>query len=164
MTAMATILTTVVSIAALTALAWAARKLLRAPLCPICTGVAGTWLWMVVARQIGVELDGTMLSVLLGGSAVGLSYQLETHLPPGRSVLLWKSLFFPAALVTAYGIASPDWLVLAGAAGPDVRISRAAARTDDRWCGRLEARRPDEKLLLSTGIAHIRYGSLRHDR
>ena len=117
MTAMATILTTVVSIAALTALAWAARKLLRAPLCPICTGVAGTWLWMVVARQIGVELDGTMLSVLLGGSAVGLSYQLEKHLPPGRSVLLWKSLFFPAALVAAYGIASPAWLVLAAAAG-----------------------------------------------
>ena len=113
---MTAILETVASIAAITALAWAAKKLLRAPLCPICSGVAGTWLWMLVARQYGVAIDAAMLPVLLGGSAGGISYQLEKRLPPGRSVLLWKSLFIPTALVAAYAIALPDWTVLAAAA------------------------------------------------
>ena len=109
-------LATVFSILVITALAWAAKATLRVPVCPICLGVGGTWLWMMVARYFGVAFDTSMLPVLLGGSAVGVAYQLEKHLPPGRSVLLWKSLFIPAALVAAYGIALPNWTVLATAA------------------------------------------------
>lgn len=112
---MTVILATLLSIATITALAWIAKRLLRVPLCPICTGVAGTWLWMVVARYFGLAFDTSMLPVLLGGSAVGIAYQLEKRVPEGRSALLWKSLFIPLALVAAYGIALPNWIVLGGA-------------------------------------------------
>lgn len=112
---MTPMLTTLLSILALTALAWAARKMLRVSVCPICLGVGGTWLWMVVARYFGVAFDTAMLPVLLGGSAVGVAYQLETRLPAARSALLWKSLFIPVGLVAAHGIAAPDWKVLAAA-------------------------------------------------
>ena len=110
-------LATVLSILAITALAWAAQRRARAPICPICVGVGGTWLWMLAARYLGVAFDATMLPVLLGGSAVGVAYVLERRLPEGRSALLWKSLFIPSSLAAAYGVALPDWTVLgAGAA------------------------------------------------
>ena len=111
MTPMTAIVATMLSIAAIAALAWAAKRLLRAPLCPICAGVAGTWLWMAIARNYGVAIDPLMLSVLVGGSAVGLTQQLEKRLSPGCPALLWKSLFIPVVLVVAYGIAMPDWTV-----------------------------------------------------
>ena len=110
---MAIVLTTVLSILAITVLAWAAKKMLRITVCPICLGVGGTWLWMVVARYFGMAFDTSMLPVLLGGSAVGLAYQIEKRLPPGGSALLWKSLFIPAGLVAAYGIALPNWTLFA---------------------------------------------------
>jgi len=105
---MTAILTTTVSILTITSAVWVAKRLLRVPLCPICLGVGGTWLWMVVARYVGVAFDASMLPVLLGGSAVGVAYQLEKHLPQGRSALLWKSLFIPLALVAAYGVSLPN--------------------------------------------------------
>jgi hypothetical protein len=107
---------TVVSILAIAALAWAVKWMLRVSVCPICLGVGGTWLTMVVARYFGVAFDTSMLPVLLGGSAVGVAYQLEKHLPEGRSALLWKTLFIPLSLAAGYGIALPDWTVLAAAA------------------------------------------------
>ncbi len=108
-------LTAVLSILAITGLAWAAKKMLRVPLCPICLGVGGTWLWMLIARYFGVAFDTSMLPVLLGGSAVGVAYQLEKRLPRGRSALLWKSLSIPAGLAAAYGVALPDWTLFAAA-------------------------------------------------
>ncbi len=107
---------TVISILAIAAMAWTAKSMLRVPVCPICLGVGGTWLWMLVARHYGVEFDSTMLAVLLGASAVGVAYQLEKRLPEGRSALLWKSLFIPFGLAAAYGVALPNWTVLAAAA------------------------------------------------
>jgi hypothetical protein len=113
---MTIVLISVLSILAIAAAAWAANRMLRASLCPVCLGVGGTWLWMLAARHLGLSFDTSMLPVLLGGSAAGVAYQLEKRLPPGRSALLWKSLFIPAALVAAYGIAVPDWSALAVAA------------------------------------------------
>ncbi len=115
---MTTILATLVSIWAIAGLAWAVRGRLPFPVCPICIGVGGTWLWMAAARLLGLAVDATMLAVLLGGSVVGIAYQLEKRLPPGRSPLAWKMLFMPAGFVAAYGLAAPHWILLAaGAAG-----------------------------------------------
>ena len=47
---MSVILATTFSILAISGMGWAAKKLLRIPLCPICLGVGGTWLWMVIVR------------------------------------------------------------------------------------------------------------------
>ncbi|MBI2316819.1 MAG: hypothetical protein HYU75_07360 [Betaproteobacteria bacterium] len=112
---MTVVASTTLSILAIAALAWAVRRALRVELCPICLGVAGTWLWMLLARFAGLAVDASMLAVLLGGSAVGLAYQLERRLPPGRSPLLWKALFIPAGFVAAYALAGEHWVMLAGA-------------------------------------------------
>ena len=110
---MTAILTTTVSIFAIAGVAWAAKKLLRAPVCPICLGVGGTWLWMLIARALGYAVDATMLSILLGGSVAGIAYLVERRLPQGRSALIWKTLFIPAGFVAAYALAAPQWILFA---------------------------------------------------
>jgi len=110
---MTAILTTTVSISAIAGLAWAAKKLLRVPVCPICLGVGGTWLWMLIGRSLGYAVDATMLSILLGGSVAGIAYLVEKRLPLGRSPMLWKTLFIPAGFVAAYGLAASQWILFA---------------------------------------------------
>lgn len=107
------VIATIASILAIAGVAWAASRLLRIQLCPICTGVAGTWLWMIVARHSGFAVDAVMLSTLLGGSVVGIAYQLERRLAGARSPLLWKTLFIPAGFAAAYGLAVAQWALLA---------------------------------------------------
>lgn len=106
-----TILLTIASILALTSLAWAARKFTALPVCPICAGVAGTWLWMLAARALGVTIDATVLALLLGATVAGAAYQLEQRLPAGRSPLAWKAVFVPVGFVAAYGLLVPNWIV-----------------------------------------------------
>lgn len=110
---MTIILITTISILAITGLAWLARKVLPVPICPICVGVAGTWVWMLAGRLGGFEFDASMLAILLGGSVVGVGDQLEKRLPQGRSPLLWKTLFLPTGFVAAYGLAVGHWRLLA---------------------------------------------------
>jgi hypothetical protein len=109
---MIAILTTTASILAIAGAAWAAKRLLRVPLCPICLGVGGTWLWMVAARELGHAVDATMLAILLGGSVAGIAYQVEKRLPRGRSALLWKTIFIPPGFVAAYALAAAHWVLL----------------------------------------------------
>ena len=109
---MSTILLTIASIFAIAGLAWTAKRLLRVPLCPICLGVGGTWLWMLLARELGYAVDATMLAILLGGSVAGIAYLVEKRLPRGRSALLWKTLFIPPGLVAAYALALAHWVLL----------------------------------------------------
>ncbi len=112
---MAIVVTTIASILAIAGLAWAAGRVLRLPLCPICAGVTGTWSWMLIARHFGIAVDASMLATLLGGSVVGIAYQLERRLAGARSPLLWKTLFIPAGFAAAYGLAVAHWALLATA-------------------------------------------------
>lgn len=108
---MTALLTSLVSIYAIAATAWAVKRLLRVALCPICLGVGGTWLWMVAAREFGYAVDASMLAILLGGSVAGIAYQVEKRLPQVRSALLWKTLFIPPGFVAAYALATPNWIL-----------------------------------------------------
>lgn len=110
---MISILVTTLSIFAIAGAAWAIRGLSRVPVCPICIGVAGTWLWMLIARSLGYAVDATMLAVLLGGSVVGIAYLVEKRLPQGRSPLLWKTLFIPVGFIGAYSLAASQWILFA---------------------------------------------------
>ena len=110
---MTIILITTLSILAITGFAWLAGKILPFRVCPVCAGVTGTWIWMLAARLAGFAFDATMLAILLGGSAVGMAYQLEKHLSQGRSPLLWKTLFLPTGFAAAYGLAVAHWSLLA---------------------------------------------------
>lgn len=105
------------SILAIAAFAWGARRAFDLPLCPICLGVGGTWLWMLGARMLALPIDTTMLPILMGGSVVGTAYLLEKRLSPGRSGLLWKTLAIPLGFIAAQGLMLFDWIVVAVALG-----------------------------------------------
>lgn len=111
------IIITIISIFAITSLVWTANKMFPFQVCPICAGVAGTWLWMLAASLLGYQVDLVIVAMLLGGSVVGIAYQLEKRLPAGRSLLLWKTLFIPAGFIGAYSLVVSQWAMLAGAAG-----------------------------------------------
>ena len=100
---------TLLSIFAIACLAWLLNKRLPFKICPICAGVAGTWLWMLVGMFSGY-LPTTnyrlLTAVLMGGSVVGIAHQIEKRLPPERSPMLWKLLFIPAGFAAAYGLIS----------------------------------------------------------
>lgn len=98
-----------VSIWLLAALAWVARRTLRLSVCPICAGVAGTWLWMLAGRQFGIGPDTSMLPLLLAGSVVGVAYQLERFLPAGRSGALFKAMAIPLGLAAAHALDQSLW-------------------------------------------------------
>lgn len=105
----------IASMFSLALLAWLAGRVLRLSVCPVCVGVAGTWLWMLGARLGGVAVDSTILAILLGASAVGIAQWIENRLPPGRSPLLLKALALPAGFAAAYGLAAELWFVAAAA-------------------------------------------------
>lgn len=108
---MTTLALTLVSVLGLAALTWLAGRAFRWPLCPICFGVGGTWLWMLVARQAGFAVDATMLAVLLAASVVAVTERLEGRLRQGPSRLLWKVLVLTAGLLLAYGVAAASWRI-----------------------------------------------------
>ena len=101
----------ITSIFVITAVIWLLNKLLPYQLCPICAGVSGTWLWMLTARLLGYEIDMRIPAMLMGGSVVGIAYQIEKRLPINHSPLLWKTLFIPVGFVATYGILSAWWSV-----------------------------------------------------
>ena len=80
------------SIVVLAALASGANLLLhnRLKICPVCAGVFGTWLWMLVAHLFGVPVNVTVAALLLGGSVVGITTKLESRFPENRAKVVWK--------------------------------------------------------------------------
>ena len=73
-------------------------------LCPICAGVAGTWIWILIGIWVGwLDVESWQLTVALamGGSVVGIAYQLEKNMRP-RKILAWKILFIPIGFALAY--------------------------------------------------------------
>lgn len=143
---MTSLLIAIVSMFALGLLGWLAGKVSRLPVCPVCVGVAGTWLWMIAARFTGFAVDTTLLGILMGASVVGFAQAIETRLPPGRSTLAWKALALPAGILAAAGIAGEHW-GLAGAAGAALALLAAmalrqqdAGRSDSAVVSELEER------------------------
>ena len=64
--------------------------------CPLCAGVAGTWLWMLggIYGQLLFEENWRLLTaVLMGGTIVGILYQLERRKREPLSAWV-KILFF----------------------------------------------------------------------
>ena len=92
------------SILGITLLVYLANRILPFRICPICAGVSGTWIGLIIARFSGYPIDITIPALLMGGSVVGIAYQLEKKLPAEKSSLLWKTFFIPAGFIAAYGI------------------------------------------------------------
>ncbi|OGG78512.1 hypothetical protein A3A36_00430 [Candidatus Kaiserbacteria bacterium RIFCSPLOWO2_01_FULL_52_12b] len=101
-----TITITVLSILTVSALVWFVNRILPFTVCPICAGVFLTWVGLVGAHFLGYQINLIIPALLMGGSVVGIAYQLEKKfrdLPVGK-ILLWKILFIPGGLVAAYSI------------------------------------------------------------
>lgn len=85
-------------------------------ICSICAGVAGTWLWMLIGMltgQLPVASYQLPAAILIGGSVVGIAYQVEKFLPGlagWRTPLLWKALFIPGGFIAASFLLSFKWL------------------------------------------------------
>ena len=97
---------TIISILVISAVVWLLNRILPFVVCPICAGSFLTWIWLVGAYFAGYQIDLVVPAILMGGSVVGIAYQLEKKfrdLPAGK-ILLWKVLFIPAGFVAAYGI------------------------------------------------------------
>lgn len=100
---------TTISILAITGLVWLFNRILPFRICPICAGVSGTWLWILAGIYLGLlEAEGWKLiaAIAMGGSIVGIAYQIEKRLPSNRSPLLWKTLFVPAGFIAVYSAIS----------------------------------------------------------
>jgi len=100
------------SIYLITLLAWPLRRFTPIKVCPICAGVSGTWLWLLIGGLTGrLPITGYQLpiAILIGGSVVGIAYQLEKRLPKDRSPLLWKVLFIPTGFAAAYFLINFWW-------------------------------------------------------
>lgn len=109
---MAIVITTL-SIFIITGVVWVLNKALPFKVCPICAGVSGTWLWILIGmftNQLSVIDYQLPAAILMGGSIVGIAYTLDKSLPLGRSPLLWKIVFIPAGFVAVYSLISFLWL------------------------------------------------------
>lgn len=106
------------SIFALTLVMLFVNRVLRTAVCPICAGVSLTWLWMLAGMSFDLLPTSYFLlpvATMMGGSVVGIAYQVEKKLPAGSSPLFWKTLFIPAGFAGVYGVLAGSWLLAAGA-------------------------------------------------
>src|SRR3990167_8175559 len=109
---------TVISILAVSTLAYFAKRILPLKVCPICAGVFITCVWLLGAYFLGYQINLMIPALLMGGSVVGIAYQLEKkarNLSVER-LLLWKVLFIPAGFVAAYSLLAQLWTALLFAA------------------------------------------------
>jgi len=107
-----TIIIVTVSILVITATVWILNWILPLKICPICAGVSGTWLWILTGLYFGLlenESWRIVAALAMGGSVVGIAYQLEKKLSAGKSLFLWKTLFIPAGFIGAYGVLAEQW-------------------------------------------------------
>jgi hypothetical protein len=110
---------TVVSILAVTVLVWLANKILPFKVCPVCAGVFLTWVGLLGAHFFGYRIDLVIPALLMGGSVVGIAYQLEKKFA-GLSpdvLLIRKTLIISAGFIVAYSILAQWWTVFLFAAG-----------------------------------------------
>lgn len=86
-------------------------KIFNIRVCPICVAVAITWISMLVLRFLGYPISIPALALLIGGSVVGIAYQLEERLPDRRFALVFKMLFIPVGFIAGYAVVEEKWLL-----------------------------------------------------
>lgn len=107
------IITATASIIGLTVLVWSINRILPFSICPICAGVSGTWVWLLLAHFTDYQIDLTIPALLLGGTVVGIMSKLEKLIEP-KFVLVWKTIFVTAGFLAADSLITHHWLILAG--------------------------------------------------
>jgi len=102
----------VLSILAISTVVWLANRVLPFVVCPIWAGVFLTWLGLLAAHFImGYQIALIVPALLMGGSVVGIAYQLEKKLRGSSAdmLLLWKVFFIPIGFAAAYAVLEQWW-------------------------------------------------------
>lgn len=107
-----TLIVALILIVLIAAVAAAVRRFTRLAVCPICVGVSGTWLLLLVGTYAGYPVDPLVIGILMGGSVVGVAYQLEKRLRENMSPALWKLLFIPPGFAAVESTLQNRWLLL----------------------------------------------------
>lgn len=76
-------------------------------ICPICALVSLIWLAMLIGKWLGYNVNDDLLAMLMGGSAVGISYVLANRLE--NRVMAWKFISIPIALAAMYALLHFAW-------------------------------------------------------
>ncbi|OGG71248.1 hypothetical protein A3F27_00075 [Candidatus Kaiserbacteria bacterium RIFCSPHIGHO2_12_FULL_53_13] len=104
---------TVISVLIVSGAAWLASRILPFKVCPICAGVFLTWTGLVAAHLLGYQINLVVPALLMGGSVVGIAYQLEKKFRGSAgTLLLWKTFFIPAGFAAAYSLLAQLWTAL----------------------------------------------------
>ncbi len=104
----------VVSILVLTAVMVGinATRILPWGICAICAGVSGTWAWMLLGMLTGkLPITSYQLpaAILMGGSVVGIAYQLEDRVRQSRFVFAWKVGFMTVGFALVAAVIGRAW-------------------------------------------------------
>jgi len=103
-----------ISILVISGFAWVVRKLFKAEfICPVCTGVMLTWLWLLVgllAGKLASEIFLLPTAILMGGTIVGLMAKLEKNIK-SKFLLIWKIVFVILGFSAFYGLLIENWLI-----------------------------------------------------
>jgi|SRR3989344_5379145 len=103
---------TATSILGLTVLVWLVNRRLPFPVCPICAGVSGTWIWLVAAHFSGYQINLAIPALLMGGTVVGAMSKLERFVEP-KFILVWKTVFVASGFWAANSLLIGNRLALA---------------------------------------------------
>ena len=76
--------------------------------CPICVLVGVVWLTMLAFKFLGYGVNGELLAMLMGGSAVGISYSVSNWL--GAKKVWWKLISIPIGFAVMYSLLNFAWL------------------------------------------------------
>jgi len=68
------------------------RFALKLKVCALCAAVSTTWLGLLVMKLSGFDVDPLIISILMGGSAVGIMYLLEKKMPEKYGILKFPFL------------------------------------------------------------------------
>ncbi|KKW40332.1 MAG: hypothetical protein UY89_C0002G0007 [Parcubacteria group bacterium GW2011_GWA1_54_9] len=111
------IIITIISILGIAGVTWLINRILPFTVCPICAGGFLTWVWLLAAYYAGYDIPLLIPAILMGGSVVGVTYQIEKTFSRASEGMrmLWKVLFIPAGFIAAYAVLEQLWTVLLAA-------------------------------------------------
>jgi len=76
--------------------------------CPICALISLAWISLLLFKLLGYNIKDELLTLLMGGSAVGITYTLGNRL--SGDTRAWKLIAIPIALGGMYALANLAWL------------------------------------------------------
>ncbi|OGN03769.1 MAG: hypothetical protein A2655_04450 [Candidatus Yanofskybacteria bacterium RIFCSPHIGHO2_01_FULL_43_42] len=103
----------IISIIVLSLAVWIFNRIFGTSICSVCGGVGATWIWLIVVKMLDYSIDPTIPAMLMGGSVVGISYQLEKRIVNRKRLIYWKIIFISLGFLIAYNLLTASWISLA---------------------------------------------------